>query len=112
VKRNIREVDYRDMVDKVVVLPVSQWSYKTQDESIEHVGPMAQDFHRLFGLGEDDKHLTSLDLAGVSLAAIKGLYEMNQEQKAQLDRQAEEISALKDELLRLTMMVEGKAGIE
>ncbi|UCC81194.1 MAG: tail fiber domain-containing protein [Candidatus Zixiibacteriota bacterium] len=111
-KRNIREVDYRDMIEKVVTLPISQWSYKTQDESIEHVGPMAQDFHRLFGLGEDDKHLTSLDLAGISLAAIKGLYEMNQQQKAQLDRQAEEISSLKEDLLRLTLMVEGKADIE
>jgi hypothetical protein len=112
VKRNIREVDYRNMLDKVVALPVSQWSYKTQDESIEHVGPMAQDFYRLFGLAEDDKHLTSLDLAGVSLAAAKGLYEMNQEQKARLDEQAEEISNLKDELLRLALLVEGKASIE
>lgn len=111
-KRNIREVDYHDIVDKVMALPVSQWSFKSQEASIEHVGPMAQDFHRLFGLGEDDKHLTSIDLGGISLAAIKGLYEMNRDQRARIDRQAKEISALKDELLRLTMRIEGKAGIE
>jgi hypothetical protein len=111
-KRNIREVDYRDMVDKVMALPISRWSYKTQDESIEHVGPMAQDFHRLFGLGEDDKHLTALDLAGVSLAAIKDLNEINQEQQTQLESQADEIAALRDEVRRLTVLVDGKAGSE
>ncbi len=116
-KRNIREVDCQNVLQKVAELPVSQWSYRTQDESVEHVGPMAQDFHRLFGLGEDDKHINTLDPDGIALAAIKGLYELNREQatqieklKAQLNarrnRESAEISELKAKLSRLTRSVD------
>ena len=34
------------------------------------MGPMAQDFHAIFGLGEDDTHIASLDASGVALAAV------------------------------------------
>jgi len=83
-KRNIREVDYQDVLEKLNELPISQWSYEAQDESIEHIGPMAQDFYRLFGLGEDDRHISTLDPDGISLAAIKALYQENKELKKQI----------------------------
>jgi hypothetical protein len=105
-KQNIREVNYQKILEKVAELPISQWSYKAQDESIEHIGPMAQDFYRLFGLGEDDKHICTLDPDGVALAAIKGLYQRSQKQKAQIEEKTEEITALKAELSRLTELVE------
>ena len=34
---------------------------------------MAQDLSRAFGVGEDPRHITSVDADGISLAAIKGL---------------------------------------
>jgi hypothetical protein len=34
---------------------------------------MAQDFYRAFGVGEDNKHIASVDADGVAMAAIKGL---------------------------------------
>jgi hypothetical protein len=34
---------------------------------------MAQDFYRAFAVGEDERHITSIDADGVALAAIKGL---------------------------------------
>jgi regulator of replication initiation timing len=34
---------------------------------------MAQDFYAAFGVGEDDRHITSVDEDGVALAAIKAL---------------------------------------
>ena len=37
---------------KVVALPIATWNYKSQDAAIRHMGPMAQDFHAAFGLGE------------------------------------------------------------
>ena len=76
-KRNIREVDGEEILDRLAELPVSRWSYKSQSENIEHIGPMAQDFYRLFGLGEDDKHITTLDPDGIALAAIKALIKKN-----------------------------------
>jgi len=34
---------------------------------------MAQDFASAFGLGEDERHIATLDMAGVSLASIQAL---------------------------------------
>ena len=93
-KRNIREVDYLEVLEKVAVLPISQWSYEAQDESIEHIGPMAQDFYRLFGLGEDDKHINTLDPSGISLAAIKALIAENEVLKQRLLRLEELVNIM------------------
>ena len=38
---------------------------------------MAQDFYSAFGLGLDNKRITTIDEGGVALAAIKGLYRQN-----------------------------------
>ena len=75
------------------------WNYKSQDPSIRHVGPMAQDFYAAFGVGEDEKHITTIDADGVALAAIQGLYRLAQEK----DR---EIGDLKARLTVLEVLVE------
>ena len=59
-------------------MPITSWSYKAEKPSIRHIGPMAQDFYKAFGLGLDDKHITTIDEGGVALAAIQGLYQQNQ----------------------------------
>jgi hypothetical protein len=64
----------RAVLRKLSSVPVSKWSYRSQDDSIRHIGPMAQDFYRAFGIGEDRKHIDSVDADGVALAAIKGLH--------------------------------------
>jgi hypothetical protein len=45
---------------------------------------MAQDFHAAFGLGDDDKVITTGDLDGVALASIQGLYAIVQAQEGQI----------------------------
>jgi hypothetical protein len=72
-KTGIVDVDNARILATVVSLPVSEWSYAEQGSGIRHLGPMAQDFHALFGLGEDDKHISAVDEEGVALAAIKAL---------------------------------------
>ena len=61
------------MLDKVSNLPISEWSY-VSEHGVRHVGPMAQDFYAAFNVGEDDRHITSIDEDGVALAAIKALH--------------------------------------
>ncbi len=73
-KTDFAEVDPLDVLDKVVAMPVSTWRYKLESDQ-RHLGPMAQDFHAAFGLGADDRHITTVDAAGVAFAAIKGLDE-------------------------------------
>ena len=48
------------------------------------MGPMAQDFSAAFGLGIDDKHVSPMDMAGVSLAAVQALNEVVQEKEKEI----------------------------
>ena len=97
-KENIREIDGKEILDRIARLPISRWNYIAQDESIEHVGPMAQDFYGLFGLGEDARHIDMLDPAGIALAAIKELYRQNQNLKAQNMALSERLVAVESKL--------------
>jgi len=62
-----------EILDKVAALPMATWNYKSQDKTIRHMGPMAQDFKAAFELGENDRTITTVDADGVALAAIQGL---------------------------------------
>ena len=75
-KTNIAPLDDASVLAKVAALPIERWSYKSE-RGVRHVGPMAQDFYAAFGVGEDDKHITSIDEDGVALAAIKALHREN-----------------------------------
>jgi Chaperone of endosialidase len=71
-KTDVVPLDDASILAKVAALPVSAWRYKTES-GVRHVGPMAQDFYSAFRVGEDDRHITSIDEDGVALAAIKAL---------------------------------------
>ncbi len=73
-KTDILDVRPEAVLAKVLSLPISTWHYKGDDQSVQHLGPMAQDFAAAFGLGPDDRHIAPLDAAGVSLAAIQALH--------------------------------------
>jgi hypothetical protein len=59
---------------------------------------MAEDFARAFGLGEDYRHIATVDEEGVALAAIQALAKRSA-------RQDRTIAALKAELDRLAGQV-------
>ncbi len=71
-KQDFAPVSASQMLDKVLRLPVSEWSYKT-DAATRHIGPMAQDFSSVFNIGTDDKHIAPIDEGGIAFAAIQGL---------------------------------------
>jgi hypothetical protein len=72
-KRGVEPVSGLEVLRRLESVPISTWSYRSQDKSTRHIGPMAQDFFRAFGVGEDRRHIASVDADGVALAAIKGL---------------------------------------
>ena len=84
-KTNFSSVNALEVLKKVSQLPISRWNYKTDASSVQHLGPMAQDFHAAFGLnGSDDKHLSAVDVQGVTLAAIQGLNQKLERENASL----------------------------
>ena len=55
---------------------------------------MAQDFYEKFGLGESDRLITTLDIGGISLAAIQGLHQIIQEQEKKINELEQRLSKL------------------
>ena len=94
-KANFAPIDGRAVMEKLARIPISTWNYKTQDEAIRHIGPMAQDFAAAFNVGEDDKHITTIDADGVSLAALQGLYQIVQEKDQRISQLEREVAQLK-----------------
>ena len=90
-KENFVEVDPASILDKVAALPVSTWNYKTSPGTDRHIGPMAQDFHAAFGLGNTDKGIATVDADGIALAAIQGLNQKVESENETLKRENEEL---------------------
>ena len=110
-KTNIVPLDGDAVLAKVDALPISRWSYKSE-RGVRHVGPMAQDFYAAFKVGEDDKHITSIDEDGVALAAIKALHRdnatlhaENAHLRAASVSQSKKIAVLQTQLERLSAKV-------
>ena len=84
-KRDFAPVNGAEVLSKIMALPISTWSFKSDDPEVRHMGPMAQDFHAAFGLGAYDNRLAPVDVDGAALAAIQELNRQLQAKDAQLD---------------------------
>ena len=106
-KENFRTVNGRLLLAHIDKIPMLTWNYKTDDRSVRHLGPMAQDFYTAFGLdGKDYKHISTLDEGGVALAAVQELYRMVLRRDREV-RNLEELTRNKDEqIARLTTEVD------
>ncbi len=98
VKDNFVTVDPRIVLEDVLSMPITSWNYIAQGDSIRHIGPMAQDFYAAFGVGEDEKHISTVDADGVALAAIQGLYQVVQDKDIQIASLQAENATLKTRL--------------
>jgi hypothetical protein len=107
-KTNIASVDARLVMEKLASIPINTWSYKAQDAAIRHIGPMAQDFAAAFNVGEDDRHITTIDADGVSLAAIQGLYQIVQEKERRISQLEAELKAQNAALVRMSKDFEAR----
>ena len=94
-KENFEELDSSLILEQIIRLPIDKWNYKNEDPLIKHIGPVSQDFYRIFELGNDDKSISTIDPAGIALVAIKELYRQNQEQKKEIETGKQEIQILK-----------------
>jgi hypothetical protein len=100
-KENFTPVDAQRVLAQVAALPIATWNYRAESPSVRHMGPMAQDFSAAFGLGADDVSIGTIDVDGVALAAIQGLYQLTQAQEAENAAQKAEIAELVNRLAAL-----------
>ncbi len=74
VKHDITKFDEETILEKVADLEVGTWRYDEEQGlgTEKHIGPMAQEFQRVFGVG-DGKTIKIVDAIGVMLATQKAL---------------------------------------
>ena len=108
-KTGFAAVDPAEVLARVLALGISTWTYRASDME-RHMGPVAEDFHALFGLGGDAVSISTVDASGVALAAIQGL---DAKLEAERDALAARVSALDTENAALrTESAELRAGQE
>ncbi len=90
-------------------MPVQTWNYKSQDSSIRHIGPVAQDFAAAFKVGKDDRHINEVDEGGVALAAIQGLNQVVEDKDARIKALEKSNSELQARVANLEKLVSSLA---
>lgn len=98
VKEDIEPVDVIEVLDRLSRLPLSTWRHRVEPDGVRHMGPMAQDFHAAFELGDSDTSIGTVDADGVALAAIQALHAIAVRQSGQIAELQERIVALENEL--------------
>lgn len=108
-KENIETIDAQEYLELLQKIEVYKWKYKSQDSSITHIGPMAQDFYSAFQLGTDSTVINSGDFDGINMLLLKALYEKtealsNQDQKVKTLE--EQLNLLQNQRLELYELLE------
>lgn len=84
-KTNVVNVDSKRALEALMQLQLHEWSYINSPENI-HIGPMAEDFHAMFGYGGGPQQIAPSDLASLALLAAQELIKTNRELEDRLKR--------------------------
>jgi hypothetical protein len=104
-KQDFVPVDGQAVLMRLRAVPISSWRYRADESGARHIGPTAQDFFAAFGLGQDERHIASLDINGVTLAAIKQLDQQVQARDARIVELEQQNADLSERLARLEAIV-------
>lgn len=97
-KENFHSVDGAQVLAKLDRLPIKRWNYKVEPDDVTHIGPTAQDFQAAFGLGSDDRTISTIDPSGVALVAVQ---ELNRKLDAENRSLRKELDELKRQVEKL-----------
>jgi endosialidase-like protein len=118
-KDQFTALNKKEILTQISSLNISRWHYKGTDNEY-HIGPIAEEFYKLFEVGTDEKHLSTIDPSGVALAGIQQLIKENDEltqrmeqlqneshlQQATIGTQNDELRKLKEQVDTLTKAVQ------
>lgn len=109
-KEHFKLVDEEEVLTKLRQVPVRSWNYiRETTKDVRHYGPVAQDFFAAFG---DDgigtigtpTTINSGDMAGILMAAIKGL----EKRTAELKEKDGKIAELEARLKSLERLIQDR----
>jgi len=101
-KENFIYANGNAFLKKIAAMRLGSWNYKSQNkETFRHYGPMAQEFYSNFGndgIGKigNDTTIATTDIDGVMMIALQALIKENEALKSSCEKQATEISKLKE----------------
>ncbi|NBC19101.1 MAG: hypothetical protein GVY18_17500 [Bacteroidetes bacterium] len=96
-KTDFAPLDVHAVLRSVARLDLQSWRYRTEPVDVRHLGPVAEEFYALFGLGRSAETIATVDADGVALAAIQALHEQLRQQQAEIERLRAEIDTLRAE---------------
>lgn len=102
-KKNVKDVNKKEILEKLASLNILEWEYKNSDEG-KHLGPIAEEFYEVFRLGGDEQYISTVDADGVALAAIQALHQDGKKKQT-------EIETLRLQLEQLQQQVEELKGL-
>ena len=73
-KQDFEILSTRKMMNRIQKIEVSKWNYI--NVSTPHIGPMAQDFYRYFGVGEYKHYINMIDMDGIVLFGISAIIQI------------------------------------
>jgi len=97
-KENFQPVNGSELLDQIERLAINKWNYKGNVD-MTHIGPTAQDFQAVFGVGSDGKSISTIDPAGIALAATKEL-------RIELKDKTQQLNELQTKVQQLQALVE------
>ncbi len=109
-KDTFASVDPVSVLDKLVAMPVMTWFYKDNHGDGQHIGPVAEDFAEVFGFGDNEKYIGTVDESGVALAAIQGLNKKVEAENSTLKRQNADLHSKLDALTARLDKLESRQG--
>lgn len=95
-KEGFEEVDGEAVLAKLAGMPIPRWSYLGTPAT--HVGPMAEDFHAAFGLGQGPTTISTVDADGIALLGVQTLERRTAELRAELASLRAELAAIRHEV--------------
>lgn len=98
-KENYLNVDGEYVLSRLRDMPVTTWSMIGADPGVRHLGPVAEDFHRAFGLGIGPTSIGLGDIDGVNIAAAKALEVRTTQLREQLEASTTQVQTLRAQVV-------------
>jgi hypothetical protein len=105
-KENYLSVDGEYVLSRLRDMPITTWSMIGADASVRHLGPVAEDFHRAFGLGIGETTIGMGDIDGVNIAAAKALEVRTRDLQDQLNERTRQVQTLQAQLDAQAALIE------
>jgi len=100
-KQGFEDVSGEAVLAALRGMPIRTWSYKSEADTVRHLGPTSQDFRQAFGLGGDELSIGTVDADGVALLGVQTLERRTGEHVERIEALERRNAELREEVERL-----------